>query len=321
MKFIGTLIILIFFSNSALSNETFSMFGFEINSVLDTDKYKFDGWQIEMEKEECNVINRDSSFDSICFMKNYVTDSNLTYDTPPPLPNKYFKNYWLSIEDETKKIKKISAWTKDNLLTDRNCSVMKNAIVTTIRKNNQSKKVEFYEFYQNAEVDTLEYSRKTNKEDKFIYEIQCKLNNKNEIRLGVSLSNPYTFVEKFERFLDDTNLVDTTGFYDLEMLSCIMDEYFGMFSRKYIFYFNYSFNKLISMSNENYSEFHDMFYVANKDENKIHLVERGNNTNFIIDLNNMTAHWDTITKPEGISYTCSYGDARIVFVPSDEIPK
>ena len=46
-----------------------------------------------------------------------------------------------------------------------------------------------------------------------------------------------------------------------------------MFSEMYIFEFNDSLNKFISLSNEKYSEYHDMFYVANKDENKIHLVE------------------------------------------------
>ena len=62
---------------------------------------------MQIEQEECNLINRDGSFDSKCFISNYIKAGHLTKETPPPIPNKYFDNYWISIENETYKLNKL----------------------------------------------------------------------------------------------------------------------------------------------------------------------------------------------------------------------
>ena len=90
-------------------------------------------------------------------------------------------------------------------------------------------------------------------------------------------------------------------------ITCIQDDYKGMFSIMWVFEFNEDFTKLKSLSTENYSDFNDFFILKKKENNLIYFNEKINNNEFVLNLKTMKANWDTIG---GISYYCKKNDLR-----------
>jgi hypothetical protein len=90
-------------------------------------------------------------------------------------------------------------------------------------------------------------------------------------------------------------------------ITCIQDDYNGMFSIMWVFEFNDEFTELKSLSTENYSNFNDFFILKKKDNDLIYFNERINGNEFVLNLKTMKANWDTIG---GISYYCKKYDLR-----------
>ena len=90
-------------------------------------------------------------------------------------------------------------------------------------------------------------------------------------------------------------------------ISCIQEDYNGMFSIMWVFNFNDDFTVLNSLTTENNSNFDDFFIVNKKDDSKIYLSEKIQGNEFVLDLEKMEARWDTIG---GIYYYCKDRDLR-----------
>ena len=90
-------------------------------------------------------------------------------------------------------------------------------------------------------------------------------------------------------------------------ITCIQEDYNGMFSIMWVFNFNDDFTVLNSLTTENNSDFDDFFIVNKKDDSKIYLSERIQGNEFVLDLEKMEAKWDTIG---GVYYYCKGRDLR-----------
>jgi len=90
-------------------------------------------------------------------------------------------------------------------------------------------------------------------------------------------------------------------------VTCIQDDYNGMFSIMWVFEFNDEFTKLKSLSTENYSDFNNFFKLIKKENELVYFKESNNNNEFVLNLKTMKANWDTIG---GVSYYCKKNDLR-----------
>ena len=90
-------------------------------------------------------------------------------------------------------------------------------------------------------------------------------------------------------------------------ITCIQEDYSGMFSIMWVFEFNDEFTELKSLSTENYSNFNDFFILKKKENDLIYFNERINGNEFVLNLKTMKANWDTIG---GVSYYCKKHDLR-----------
>tara|TARA_B100000886_G_scaffold139237_1_gene94173 strand:+ start:2501 stop:2857 length:357 start_codon:yes stop_codon:yes gene_type:complete len=90
-------------------------------------------------------------------------------------------------------------------------------------------------------------------------------------------------------------------------ITCIQEDYNGMYSIMWVFNFNKDFTVLKSLSTENYSDFDDYFILNKVEGDKIYLNTRIEGNEFILNLATMTAKWDTIG---GLNYYCRGRDLR-----------
>ena len=99
--------------------------------------------------------------------------------------------------------------------------------------------------------------------------------------------------------------------YSPNTLTCIQEDYDGFHSILWVFKFNEEFTELLSLENENYTDFSDFFILTDKKDKLIFFKERILGNKFIINLEAMTARWNTAKgNSKWREYYCKDNDLR-----------